>query len=662
MIINPKLNELDFYNKRISLDIETTGLHAWKDQIKLISIFQENGNEYIFQPEYYDYQEFKNFIKSLQFCEKIINHNIKFDLCFLFYAYGVLFRNIHCTMVAQQLIDNGKQSILDFDIISVLYRTINVQHAYAEEKKLMQKSFGDEIIIYALDLIPGFREKQMEYAAEDTRHLIKVYEWQMNQIDSLDLSIVYKLEHKVMPVIVKMEVEGCRIDRSLWKYQIDTFWSPEQKEVEKRLDDEVNHLTKGLKWIYTTKRNRSQVVSLSLFGAAVVSQLELDNSLNYASSEHIISLFELLGESVPMIKSFDKKLNRKVEKPSVDEGALTVYLTEHGDTKLSKFIEILLEYRQISKLLSTYGDKFLAQLDVNDYIHTQYTQTTTETARLSSKSPNLQNIPAPDPDYPNKDIRKCFIARKGYKLVTCDMSGAEVAIAADLSREPLLVDTLEKGVDMHSILSTASYSIIFKTPTIISKSKERFKVGDKEYIPSELRDKHKSVVFAKFYKGGAARVYGVLSKYINAHHTPKDRKSISQKISEEFDKKVPKLSEYLSARITEAQKNGYLKAPVFGRLRYFDADAYGDAANYYLQCLNAEAIKLAMIKVDEYLTKSQIGRLVLQIHDELVCEVLDEYAEVAAKEIEKIVAYSLGYFLQIIEGKASVNVALHWKK
>ena len=135
-----------------------------------------------------------------------------------------------------------------------------------------------------------------------------------------------------------------------------------------------------------------------------------------------------------------------------------------------------------------------------------------------------------------------------------------------------------------------------------------------------------------------------------------------QKISEEFDKKVPILSAYLSARITEAQTVGYLRAPVFNRIRYFDADAYGDAANYFLQCLNAEAIKLAMIKVDEYLTTNQYGRILLQIHDELCCEVKEEYAEMAANKIQEIMAWALGYFLEIIEGKATVSVANHWKK
>lgn len=653
MIINPKLDELNFENKKISLDIETTGLKAWIDKIKLISIYDENGYEYIFYPDHYDYEEFRGFIKSLQFCELIINQNIKFDLNFLFYHYDVLLKNIHCTMVTQQIIENGKQSELDFDLVSILQRTLGITHKYAEQKKLMQKSFGDEIIEYALELIPNFKVKQEEYAAEDTRYLITLYYWQMNQVELLDLDVVYKLEHKVMPVIVKMEIGGCKIDKKIWKHQIDTYWAPEQKLIESQLDTEIDRLTKNLKWKYTTNRNRTEVISLSLFDSPTVNLLESDDSLNYSSSDHIISLFHLLGEIPPTNKKGD---------PSVDEGALTVYLTECGDTKLSKFIEVLLEYRQISKLLSTYGDKFLAQLDENDCIHTQYTQTTTETSRLSSKTPNLQNIPAPDPDYPNKDIRKCFIARKGHKFITCDMAGAEVAIAADLSREPLLVDSLENGVDMHSILASTSYSIIFNKPTVISKSEDKFNINGHDYIPNHLRDKHKSVVFAKFYKGGAARVYGVLSKYINAHHKSKDRKKIAQRISEEFDKKVPKLSKYLSERINEAQSIGYLRAPVFGRLRFFDSKAYGDAANYYLQCLNAEAIKLAMIRVDEYLTKGQYGRILLSVHDELCCEVKEEYAVEASKKIQEIMAQSLTYFLNKIEGKASVKIAKHWKK
>src|SRR5690606_24302005 len=133
------------------------------------------------------------------------------------------------------------------------------------------------------------------------------------------------------------------------------------------------------------------------------------------------------------------------------------------------------------------------------------------TGRLSSKAPNLQNIPATD--HVDKDVRRFFIARPGYKLITCDMNSAEIAIAADYSGEPLLLDSLVKGTDMHSELASISFSIIFGQPVIISKSIDPISINGIRFIPEQLRNAHKSVVFAKFYKAGAKRVYSVLAEY-----------------------------------------------------------------------------------------------------------------------------------------------------
>ncbi len=652
MQINPRLNTLDFTDQLISLDLETTGLQGWADSITLIAISTTDEN-YLIYPENYDYADLQAFTRSLQFCRKIIGHNFKFDLGFIFSTFGVLYRNAHCTMVAQQIIDNGRQSLLDFDLVSVLERSIHITHQFAEEKKQLQKSFGNEEIRYVTSLIPGFKEKQELYAVEDTKHLIQVYHKQIAQITELELLKVYKLEHTVMPVIVKMEQTGVPINKELWSEKITKYWEPEQIRIEKLLDKEVDRLTEGYKWKYSTSRNRTQSIALDLFSAPCITEIESDNSLNYGSTDHVISLFKLLGETPPVDKKGD---------PSVGEGALTVYLTEHPETKLGDFINILLEYRKITKLLSTYGHSFLAQLDQDGNIHTQYTQTSTETGRLSSKSPNLQNIPAPDSSAPEKDIRECFIAPPCYKFITSDMSGAEVAIAADLSREPLLVDAYLHDADMHSQFATTSYSIIFNEPTIISKSKTPITVQGIQYIPSELRDNHKSVVFAKFYKGGPKRIYGVLSKYINKHCKPKQRQKVSKEISDKFDEQVPLLSAYLTNRINEAKRTGSLRAPVFGRIRWFANTAFGDAANYYLQCLNAEAIKVAMINMDKYLTERQIGHLVLTVHDELAAVVKDEYAELSALKLKEIMESALSYFLEIIIGKATVKINTHWSK
>lgn len=655
MILNPKLNELNFNEALIALDLETTGLYPWLDKIELIAITDELGLSYVIEPKNYEKTDLQNFFQNLTACKRIINHNIKFDLGFILYHFRVLLRNVHCTQVSQQILENGRQRELDFDLVSVLSRSLNIIHSSGTNKKEMQKSFTKKEIQAALDLLPAFRLQQYEYAIEDTVHLIELYKKQVRLLYKDSLDIVYHLEMKVLPILVKMEVEGCRIDRELWKYQIETYWVKEQKEIESRLDEIAKNIIKGAPYKYHFNRNVVSATQFDLFSAPTNVVIEDDTLFNYASQPHILSLFEFVKENPPLSKDGT---------PSVDEGSLQVYLTEHGDTKLSVFLEVLLEYRQISKLLSTYGDNFLAKLDQNSYIHTQYTQTQTETGRLSSKSPNLQNIPKGSSKEPNKDIRKCFIPAPGCKFITCDMGAAEVRIAADYSGDELLLDSLAKGVDMHSKLASASYSIIFGRPVTISNTSEEIEIDGHKYILEELRGTHKSVVFAKFYKGGAARVYGVLSKYINTHHKDqKERMGIARRISDAIDKELPKLSIYLTGLITQAQSEGFLISSSFGRVRYFNKEkVYGEAANYPIQGSNAEAMKMALIKIDKLLNELGYGRIVMNIHDEVVVECPNEYADGLAPQIQKIVADSLGYFLKVVEGKASVAIGDFWKK
>lgn len=581
MILNPKLNELNFTGTCIALDLETTGLFAWKNKIKLISITDELGFGYVLEVGKYKHEDLKTFFEDLRGCYKIINQNLKFDCGFIFYHYGVLLRNVHCTQVSQQILENGKQKLLDFDLVSILQRTLAVQHSVGDKKSIMQKSFTKKEIELALDLMPSFKQQQFEYALEDTKHLIRLYRWQMNKLELGKLMIVYKLEMKLLPILVKMEIEGCLIDARLWRHQIKTYWEKDQEQVIHRLDEVVNKIIAGGSFGYHCNRISRSSTQFDIFGGTSTIEVEDPSLFNYSSQPHVLALFDFVGETPPMIETKNKEGVTEL-RPSVEEGALQIYLTEHGDTKLSEFLEILLEYRQITKLLSTYGEGFLAQLDDRGHIHTQYTQTTTETGRLSSKTPNLQNIPKPTKKEPNKDIRKCFIAAPGHKFITCDMAAAEVRIAADYSQDELLLGSLKSGVDMHSKLASVSYSIIFGRPVEIKNTSDEVEIDGYKYVLEELRGTHKSVVFAKFYKGGASIVYEVLSKYINTHHKDvSTRMAIASAISKAIDKELPRLSAYLSGLISRAQRDGWLIASVFGRIRHFNkSKVYGEAANY----------------------------------------------------------------------------------
>lgn len=605
-------------------------------------------------------------LTRLHTCSTVVAHNAKFDAEFIFTNYGVLLKNWYCTQVGSQLITNGNQLKYDYDLVSTLERDLKVVYELSVEKEVLQKSFT---LGYTTESLYA---KQLQYVAVDTKYLPALYAAQLVEIKKLKLEKILDLEMDLLPVLAKMELSGVQIDVENWKTLIKEKWEPRLLEIEDDLDKILLVILEGLlsannavKRRYTRQRIRISTEVLDLFGGTETVLSGGEKSISYSSQAQVIQLFKDLGQAVPVQDVKEKQKDgtyKTITKETVDEKSLNTYLTEHPESLLNDFIVRLLDYREVDKLLSTYGDKFLKLLDGSGCVHTRYTQSFTATGRLSSKEPNLQNIPNIDAEKDLGDVRKLFIARRGYKIITCDMSGAEIAIAADYSGEPILLKSLLEGLDLHSELASLSYSIIFGRPITITNTSDKITVDGHEYILEKLRYNHKSVVFAKFYKAGAKRVYGVLAKYINAHNPPERRLEIANQISKAIDRKMPKLSKYLSALIDTAQSTGQLRGSRLGRIRFFDSTVYGEAANYPIQNSNAEAIKLALIKISDYLESEALGKLLITVHDEVVVEVLEDRAEEAAERVKEIMAACLGFFLKKLKGGASVKIANHWSK
>lgn len=279
-------------------------------------------------------------------------------------------------------------------------------------------------------------------------------------------------------------------------------------------------------------------------------------------------------------------------------------------------IGYILDYRELSKLLSTYIDTIPVQLDKNSRLHSTFLQSGTTTGRMGSVNPNLQNIPIKS-DL-GKAIRHAFVAEEGYSLVSLDYSQIELRIAAILSGDQKLIEIFKNGEDVHAGVA----SRVFKVPI--------------DKVDRGMRIKAKTINFGILYGMG-----------VNALRTNlgTDRKE-AQDFYNEYFQTFTGLAGYLDRVKADAERKGYTET-LFGRRRYFagfksslpfvKAQAERMAINAPIQGTNADIVKIAMKRIDDYLTENRKdARLILQVHDELVYEMKDNLVNELKEELKRI--------------------------
>jgi DNA polymerase I len=312
-------------------------------------------------------------------------------------------------------------------------------------------------------------------------------------------------------------------------------------------------------------------------------------------------------------------IKRTTTGPSTDVAVLTE-LAEEGHELPAK----LIEYRELSKLENTYLDTLPRLVNPKTgRLHTSFSQAVASSGRLSSNDPNLQNIPIRRKL--GQDIRRGFIPRKGWLLMAADYSQIELRLLAHLSRDPAFVEAFQAGGDIHR--QTAA--VIFDVPLT--------------EVTSTMRSRAKTINFATIYGQGAH----ALSLQLGIEHV--EAKEFIARYFERFQG----VRNYLDSMVAFAREHGYVQT-IFGRRRYipelrernFNIRAFGErvAANSPIQGSAADLIKIAMIRIDNVLrTRSLQSKMLLQVHDELVFEVIPEELE----QVKEIVKYEMEHAAQL---------------
>jgi len=332
--------------------------------------------------------------------------------------------------------------------------------------------------------------------------------------------------------------------------------------------------------------------------------IKLENAIyNHVGIEFNINSPKQLGEALFDTLGLKPKNQKKTAtgQRSTKESELEKMRDDHP------VIEHILRYRTVQKLVSTYVDALPQLRSADGRLRTTFLQTGTTTGRLASQSPNVQNIPTRTEE--GKSIRRAFVAAPGCSLVSIDYSQIELRIAAILSKDAKLVDIFRRGEDVHTGVAVRVFGV------------------DGNEVTSEMRRKAKIINFGILYGMGV----NALRTNLGEETTREEAQSFLTAYFQTFTR----LAEYLEETKAKARDQGYTET-LFGRRRQFPgitssapfirAQAERMAINAPIQGTQADIIRVAMNRIDEFLTAENLHdevKMVLQVHDELVFEIID---------------------------------------
>jgi len=567
-----ELLELLLKQTQVCFDTETTDIEALHaDLVGMSFSYKAREAFYVAIPDNFDdaksiVEEFRPFFESTTI-EKIA-HNIKYDLKVL-NRYGIqVAAPTFDTMVAHYLINPESKQSMDFLAEFYLkYRPISIETLIGKKGKNQGNM---------RDLKP---EEVSDYACEDadiTFQLKQLFEPEIKK-DHLR-HLFYEMEMPLVEVLKGMEQEGVAIDVDGLKQ-----YSKEMEATLTELESQIKEAA-GMDFNVDSPRQLGEVLFDHL---KISAKAKKTKTGQYATSEDILQKHEKDHPIIPMI----------------------------------------LDYRQLKKLKSTYVDPLPEMTDrIDGRIHTNYMQTVTATGRLSSNNPNLQNIPIRSAR--GREIRKAFIPRsKDFLLMAADYSQIELRIIAALSNDENMIEAFRSGQDIHA----ATAAKVFHVPI--------------EEVTRDQRSAAKAVNFGIIYGQSA---FG-LSQNLNIS------RSEAKEIIDSYFEQYGTIKTYMDNAVASAREVGYVET-IMKRRRYLPdinsanavvrGFAERNAVNAPIQGSAADIIKLAMVAVHEKMKGMTIkSKMILQVHDELVFDVhrdeVDQIKALVTEAMESAVQMSV---------------------
>lgn len=567
-------------NKVFAFDTETTDVVYTKLEITGFSACDGNTAVYFYITD----DNRKGMLKAIKDFFKdaglIIAHNIVFDAKVLD-KYDINFEEAMWfdTMIAHHLIDENARhglkmltrNILRRDVVE--FDEVSANH-YTEE-------FGD-------------------YGLADAVNTYDLYKVFLPKLATQKLITLFnEVEMPFQRCLLQMAITGVLIDTS----------KMERLEVELhqetfKLEAELYDLLKEEKLVVMEDDKIKRVVGV----------------INFNSSKQLaVILFEKLGlDIIEYTPKGAPKTGKEV-------------ILHYKDSV--PFVATLYKYKIAQKLYSSFispTGQLMKNLEKDGRVRPYFNDVGTKTGRLSCSSPNLQQLPKPK-DYCPANVRELFIAPKGYKMITGDYSGQEVAVMAHQSKDPTLIDALNKGMDMHMVVANTFYKLgipeekLFKTHPEFNEVKGKYK---------KQRTEAKTITFGLAYGKGA---YGFAKDF-------KITEREAEVLVRNYFRGMPKLKQSIDATHRVLERRGTVRN-LAGRLRHFKRESNGkysggafrQSFNFLIQGFSADMIRKAMIAVYRLGKENPEWdlKLVMTVHDELNCTIKEEYSSTGAERIKE---------------------------
>lgn len=628
----------------VELDTETMGLDPYTKELLTVQLGCADF-QVVIDCTSVDIHLFKEYIENPQ--RMFLGWNIKFDLKFLYHQRIIPMR-VYDGYLAEKLLWLGYPAGMpEMSLKAASINYLGVDMDKSVRGKIIQTGLTEDVIVYA---------------AGDVSYLGKIRDKQLEQLEAKGLLKAIDFENEFVKCLAYIEYCGAKLDIDKWKVKMTTDLNNLER-YKAQLND----------WVENSQF-ASKYCSINMQGDLFSGfDTKPRCHINWTSSQQVIPLFEDLGLD---LKVLDKKT--KHYKKSVD-----IKVVEPQSSK-SPLIPIYINFKKAAIIVNTFGQKFLGLINpVTGRIHANFNQLGTDTGRLSSTEPNLQNLPH------DALTRSCFISEKGNKWISADYSGQESYLMASMANDEAMLDELTNGSgDLHSLTAKMVFQQIPRDMPL-KDIKKNFK---------ELRQEAKGYEFCFNYGGQDStliRNYGLDAKR-------------AKEIYENYMSGFAGLKRYQDFRRVDVMRKGYiLLSPITGHKAYIydydelkrqmekqedpefweyyremkrdapecdtvqavrrlarrKAESEKQSINYPIQAAGALCFKLASIKLFNWLLKNGLlfkVKYCIPVHDEINLEAPDEISEEVADILVKCMVSAGKPFCTRAHLGADVEVGDHW--